>query len=47
MKIEEEDLKNWTRKRPLKYIAIINKLSVESSDYIQEYIVEEKNAINK
>ncbi|MDR2411066.1 MAG: hypothetical protein LBD88_00150 [Candidatus Peribacteria bacterium] len=45
--IDEEDLKNYTRKRDLKYISIINKLSIESSDYIQNYIAEEKDALSK
>jgi hypothetical protein len=45
--INEEDLKNYTRKRDLRYISIINKLSIESSDYIQNYIAEEKDALSK
>jgi hypothetical protein len=42
-----ENLKELTKKRDLRYIPIINKLSIESSDYITNYIAEEKEAINK
>jgi hypothetical protein len=45
--IDEDDLKNYTRKRDLRYVSIINKLSIESSDYIQNYIAEEKGALSK
>ncbi|MDR1987426.1 MAG: hypothetical protein LBQ24_01305 [Candidatus Peribacteria bacterium] len=47
MLMDEEDLKNLTRKRDLRYVPIMNKLSIESSDYISNYITEEKDAISK
>lgn len=43
----EERLKNLTRKRDLRYIPIISKLSITSSEYIFEYIKDEKEAINR
>ncbi|MDD3646309.1 MAG: penicillin-binding protein 2 [Candidatus Gracilibacteria bacterium] len=43
----EERLKNLTRKRDLRYIPIINKLSISSSEYILEYIKDEKEAISR
>lgn len=47
LNLEEEVVKNLTRKRDLRYVAIINKLSIESSDYIEQYIKEESDAIQK
>lgn len=43
----EERLKNLTRKRELRYISIANKLSIKSSEYIFNYINDEKDAIDK
>lgn len=43
----EERLKNLTRKRELRYIPIINKLSIDSSDYITSYIKDEKDALSR
>jgi len=43
----EERLKNLTRKRDLRYIWIINKLSITSSEYIFNYIKDEKEAITR
>ena len=43
----EERLKNLTRKRELRYIPIINKLSIDSSDYITTYIKDEKDALSR
>jgi len=43
----EERLKNLTRKRELRYIPIINKLSIDSSDYISSYIKDEKDALSR
>ncbi|MDR0772483.1 MAG: hypothetical protein LBF15_05750 [Candidatus Peribacteria bacterium] len=47
LNIDSEDLKGLTRKRDLRYIPIINKLSIERSDYIQSYIKEERDAVGK
>lgn len=47
LNIEIEDLTNLTRKRDLRYVPIINRLSIEKSDYIKNYLSEEKDAINK
>jgi cell division protein FtsI/penicillin-binding protein 2 len=47
LNIEAEELKNLTKKRNLKYIPIINRLSIEHSDYIQSYIKEERDAVSK
>ncbi|MDR2640761.1 MAG: hypothetical protein LBC61_05670 [Candidatus Peribacteria bacterium] len=45
--MDEENLKNLTKKRDLRYVPVINKLSIENSDYINNYIAEEKDAISK
>lgn len=43
----EEKLKNLTKKRELRYIPIANKLSINSSEYILDYIKDEKEAIDR
>ncbi len=43
----EERLTSLTRKRELRYVPILNKISIDSSDYITSYIKDEKEAIYK
>ncbi|MDD2907481.1 MAG: penicillin-binding protein 2 [Candidatus Gracilibacteria bacterium] len=43
----EERLKSLTRKRELRYVPIINKISIDNSDYITSYIKDEKEAISR
>lgn len=43
----EERLKYLTRSRDLRYIPILNKLSISSSEYIKDYIEWENDALNK
>ncbi len=45
--VNEERLKFLTKKRDLRYIPIINKLSIDSSEYIKKYIEDEKDAVIK
>lgn len=45
--IDKEKLKNLTRKRDLRYVPILNRISVNSSEKIKDLIKEEKDAIKK
>lgn len=47
LNIPEDDLKRMTRKRDLRYIPILNKLSISSSEYIKNYIKEEYEVLRK
>lgn len=45
--IEKEQLSNLLRKRELRYIPIINRLSISVSQYLKDYLDDEKEAISK
>jgi len=47
LEIEKETLKNLIKKRELRYISIISKLSISLSDEIKSYLEEEADAIKK
>ncbi len=47
MSIEEDRLKVLTRQRDLRYIPIFNKLFISSTEYVRDYIKEEKEAIRR
>ena len=44
---EEDTLKHLLRKRDLRYVPIINKSSIHVSEYLKDYIEEEKQAIKR
>jgi len=44
---DESEYKNLIRKRDLRYIPIINKISLSSSEKITKYIDEEKQALKQ
>jgi len=43
----KEKLEYLLRKRDIRYIPIINKVSIHVSEYIKNYLDEEKQALNK
>jgi len=45
--MQKEDLAHLFRKRDLRYVPVINKLSIHISEFLKNYINDEKSAINK
>jgi hypothetical protein len=45
--MSKADLEYLFRKRELRYIPIINKISIHVSEFLKSYLADEKSALNK
>ncbi|MGB2110780.1 MAG: hypothetical protein ACPHY8_02460 [Patescibacteria group bacterium] len=45
MNIEEDRLNSLLRQRKIRYVPIMNKLSITASEYVKEYLDEEQTAL--